>query len=179
MFKSMTRTLALVGAAVMVSAGVARAQAIGSWTPFVGGTLALPVGNLSNVSSFGFGAIGGAEYRFTKEFGLRPEVDFTYFSGKAGVSSLTSFGFGASGILHIEASGGFKPYALFRLGFNAGSASVNGGGSSSSTDLGFAPGFGGDFKCGGAPCFIEGKFYIVNTSGSSANSIMVTFGRRF
>lgn len=159
--------------------GAARAQAVGSWTPFAGGTLALPLGNLSNVTSFGFGAIGGAEYRFTTEFGLRPEVDFNYFSGKNGLSSLTSFGFGASGILHFESSGGFKPYALFRLGFNATSGSVSGGASASSTDLGFAPGFGGDISCGGAPCFIEAKYYIVNSSGGSANALMISFGRRF
>ncbi len=179
MVTSWTRKLALVGAAVMLTAGGARAQAAGTWTPFIGGTLALPIGNLSNATSFGFGAIGGAEYRFNKDFGLRPEADFNYFSGKNGLSSLTSFGFGASAIWHIEATGGFKPYGLFRLGINMTSGSVNGGGSSSSTDLGFAPGFGGNFTCSGAPCFVEGKFYVVNSAGGSANAIMISFGRHF
>lgn len=179
MIKSMTRTLALVGAAVMLSAGAARAQAVGTWTPFLGGSLALPIGDLSRVTSFGFGAIGGAEYRFNKDFGLRPEVDFNYFSGKNGVSSITSFGFGGSAIWHIDASGGFKPYGLFRLGFNATSGSASGGGSASSTDLGFAPGFGGNFSCGGAPCFVEGKFYIVNSAGGSSNALVFSFGRHF
>lgn len=173
-----TRKLALLGAAVVVVGSSASAQAVGSWTPLAGGTLALPIGDLSNATSFGFGLMGGAEYRFTKEFGLRPEADFVYYSGKNGVSSITSFGFGASAILHIEASGGFKPYGLFRLGFNASSGS-GGGGSASSTNLGFAPGFGGDFSCGGSPCFVEGKFYIVNGNGGSANAIQVTFGRHF
>ncbi len=179
MLKSCTRKLALVGTAMLLTAGAAQAQAVDSWTPFIGGTLALPIGNLSNATSFGFGAIGGAEYRFNKDFGLRPEADFVYYSGKNGVSSITSFGFGASAIWHIEAQGGFKPYALFRLGFNASSGSGNGGGSASSTDLGFAPGFGGNFACGGSPCFVEGKFYVVNGAGGSANAIQISFGRHF
>ena len=158
----------------MLSAGVARAQAVSTWTPFIGGTLALPIGDLSRAASVGFGVIGGAEYRFNKDFGVRPEVDFNYFSGKNGVSSFSSLGFGASALWHIDASGGFKPYALFRLGFN-----VLSGGGYSSTDLGFAPGFGGNFSCGGAPCFVEGKFYVVNSAGGSANAIMFTFGRHF
>lgn len=179
MFTSWSRRMALAGAALMLSVGVASAQSAGSWTPYVGVTLALPVGDLSNVSSFGFGAAGGAEYRFNKDFGLRPEVDFVYYSGKNGVSSITSFGFGASGLLHIEATGAFKPYALFRLGFNANSGSSTGGASASSTNFGFAPGFGGNFQCMDSPCFIEGKFYVVSANGGNANAVQITFGRHF
>ena len=180
------RRAGLAVAALSLSAVVADAQGkspasgpVGAWSPFVAGGLAVPIGKLADGASLGFYLNGGAEYRFNADFGVRPELDFTYYTGKNGLSSLTSFGFGASALWHWAHEGtGFHPYGLFRLGMNAGSATATGGGSASSTDVGFAPGVGGNWTCGSKSCFVEGKFYIVN-SNPSANALIFSFGLNF
>ena len=165
-----TRKLAVLGAGLLLTGSTLSAQTVGGWTPMGAGSLVIPFGDLGNAVGVGFGVLGGAEYRFNKDVGIRPEGDFVFYTGKNGGKSGTSFGFGATGLWHIESSGGFKPYGLFRLGLN-----ISSGGGLSSTDLGFAPGFGGSFKCGGPTCFVEGKIYIVN----STNALHLSFGRFF
>ena len=174
-------------AALALGAASADAQAksqvsgeVNAWTPFIAGGLAIPIGKLGDAASLGFVLNGGAEYRFNPDFGLRPEADFVYYTGKNGISNITSFGFGASAIWHFAHEGtGFHPYGLFRLGVNATNTSGSGGGSASSTDLGFAPGIGGNWKCGSKTCLVEGKFYIINSSPNSTNALVFTFGVRF
>ena len=167
-----TLVLALVGLGVATGSASAqrKADAFKEWAPYAAGGLSIPVGNLSKGVGFGIHALGGAEYRFVPEFGIRPEVQFHIFTGKNGGSTGTLIGLGASGVYHIDNTGSFRPYALVNLGLY-----ISSGGGASSNDLGVGLGFGGDFRCGGKTCFAE--FRYVSASGSSF--VPLTFGVRF
>lgn len=168
------RILTITALAVAVFGASASAQkqadASSGWAPYVGGGLSVPLGNLGNAVGIGVHVLGGAEYHFAPEFGIRPEAQFHIFTGKNGGSSGTSIGLGASGVFHISNEGGFRPYALANLGLF-----ISSGGGFSSNDIGVGLGFGGDLKCGSRTCFAEFRYVSVN----SASFLPLTFGMRF
>ena len=113
-----------------------------------GATVALPMGDLKDVSSLGIGAFVKAGYPVADQFEIIANAGYTSFIGKTVDVGGSSVKYPSQGLFHILAGGSFVAEGGFHVdalgGFN--SYSVSGGGSLSG--FGFRGGLGYKLESG-------------------------------
>ncbi|HEX8726310.1 MAG TPA: hypothetical protein VF737_13065, partial [Gemmatimonadaceae bacterium] len=106
-------------------------------------------------------------------FGLRGELSYSGFSGKYGLPSM-GITAGYINAVYPVATGGDVPYFIGGIGLNH----LSDGGFSEN-DFGLNFGGGLQWQLNDMTTFVELRYYYINTSGSSAQMLPITFGIKF
>ncbi|HEY0527385.1 MAG TPA: outer membrane beta-barrel protein [Gemmatimonadaceae bacterium] len=176
----------LAAAAAIMSSSPAQAQGFNPFQIGASGGVALPMGDLKQVTNTGYNiALAvGLKSQFSP-IGVRAEAAWNQFGFKNNVV-------GANGSINIPAFTGnivlglpiamFSPYAIGGVGLYRPSASINGGGTSNSeNDFGFN--VGGGIKIPASTSFetfIEARYHRVNAQGGGTYTFVpITFGVMF
>ena len=176
----MKRTLfvaALAGVALVSLPFEARAQAPTLHFGVAAGA-ALPVSDLKNVVNTGFNGTVTVGLNPTMiPLGIRIDGAYNQFSVKSGLGSGNIHYTSVTGNLVYKIPGQtVSPYAIGGAGwYNAGAS----GGGSSTNNFGFNIGGGISMALSGFDTFLEARYNQVQTSGSPAKFIPITFGVMF
>ncbi|MFI5231282.1 MAG: outer membrane beta-barrel protein [Gemmatimonadales bacterium] len=140
-------------------------------------SLGLPIGDLGNAANLGYGLTFRGEGKLSNpEWGLRGDINWDRFPGKFPVDAYSYLSL-AGNFVHRMPSESLYEFA--GLGLYNNSASFNGGGSVSDTNLGLQLGVGLDLAKGPHTPFVEFGLTSVFTSGANTLWFPVRFGIRF
>ena len=143
----------------------------------VSGGVALPIGDLGNAANVGFDL--GARVTVplsSPSWGLRGDVNWNRFGGKAGVNSYSYVSI-AGNLVHREP--GARLYEFFGPGAYNQKIEFTNGFNTSRTDLGLQGGVGLDMNASDLKTFVEFGLTGVFSSGSNSIWFPVRFGIRF
>ncbi len=164
-------------ALVALPGQVAQAQSTGSSVHFgLSAGLNIPLSDLSQSQQSGYiinGLVSGTPQGWP--FALRGELSYSGFSGKNGALNLgiTS---GYVNAVYPLTSAGNSPYFIGGIGLNHLSAAS---GQLTENDFGLNFGGGLQWQLTDLTTFVELRYYYINTSGSSAQMLPITFGIKF
>lgn len=152
----------------------------------VGPDVLIPIGDLSNSNSTGFGGTARGQYDFTPQLAGGLELGYFTFSGKtvSGVSlgSFSSVPVRVFGKYYfMPDKPGARFYGMVELGFWFTSYTLPsvtvpilgtiGGGTASSTDFNYVPAVGVEFPAGKVKIDVSVRYEGVASSGSSVSAI--------
>ncbi len=177
MLRSTLRGLVAATALLLAASGTATAQ-MSAPTPFgVSGGVALPTGDFGETADLGFHIGGHWQAGLGEKFKLRLNLDLGRYGLSDGVDgSWMLIGGMANLVYPIQTSSALKPYLLGGIGMYNWKIDIDGLGSTDDTDLAFNFGVGYDF---GKRYFTEVKYVVIDTDGTSINTLPVTIGIRF
>jgi hypothetical protein len=144
----------------------------------VAGGVAIPVSGLRDFLNTGFnGTVTVGLNPALIPLGIRLDGAYNQFSFKSGLGGGSLHYTSVTGNLVYKIPGAsFSPYAIGGAGwYNAGAS----GGGGSSNDFGFNIGGGLSMALSGFDTFIEARFNQVQTAGSPARYVPITFGVMF
>ena len=189
----MKNVVTMVALLVLVCSALSVAQTAGGWSVGVGAEGGVPIGDFSNVSSFGIGGTAWAGYNVDPSFLLAVKSGYLVFSVKdalkpANVSaSVKIIPIVLEGKYFFMPTGDTRVYGaadagLYLLDIGA-SASVGGVSVSVSTTtskFGFAPTLGAQFKVGDK-MYVDahGNYTYIATDGGSTSYIGFGLGLAF
>jgi Outer membrane protein beta-barrel domain len=138
--------------------------------------LNIPLSDLSQSQQTGYiinGLVTGTPQGWP--FALRGELSYSGFSGKNGIPNMgiTS---GYVNAVYPMAAADMAPYFIGGIGLNHLSF---GGGQVTENDFGLNFGGGFEWQLNSMTTFLELRYYYINTSGSSAQMLPITFGIKF
>jgi opacity protein-like surface antigen len=172
-------TLALVA---VLAAGLSATERKGMFGADLGGVLTLPMGDFGDAFKMGWRAGANVGYFVTDQI----QVGATGAYSQNKVDDTTGVGDAKLNILQFGAFGKYMfkmqndriaPYLKTGVGFYNGKASVSGGSSASSTDLGINGGVGVAFAVSPtASVFVEGAYHNIFTDVSSTSYIAANAG---
>ena len=137
---------------------------------------AIPVGGLSDNVKTGFNGTVTAGLNPTLiPLGIRIDGAYNQFGGKGGLPNLHITSVTGNLVYKIPGQS-FSPYAIGGAGwYNSGAS----GGGGSSNDFGWNIGGGISMALSGFDTFLEARFNQVQSSGSPARFVPITFGVMF
>jgi hypothetical protein len=144
----------------------------------VAGGVAIPVSGLRDFLNTGFnGTVTVGLNPALIPLGIRLDGAYNQFSFKSGLGGGSLHYTSVTGNLVYKIPGAsFSPYAIGGAGwYNAGAS----GGGGSSNDFGFNIGGGLSMALSGFDTFLEARFNQVQTAGSPARYVPITFGVMF
>lgn len=161
-------------ALVAFTGQTARAQAASPVRFGLSAGLNIPLSDLSQTQQTGYilnGLVAGTPQGWP--FGLRGELSYSGFSGKFGLPNM-GITAGYINAVYPVATGGDVPYFIGGIGLNH----LSDGGFSEN-DFGLNFGGGLQWQLNDMTTFVELRYYYINTSGSSAQMLPITFGIKF
>jgi len=166
----------------VLAAGVSATERKGMFGADLGGVLTLPMGDFGDAFKMGWRAGANVGYFVTDQI----QVGATGAYSQNKVDDTTGVGDAKLNILQFGAFGKYMfkmqndriaPYLKTGVGFYNGKASVSGGSSASSTDLGINGGVGVAFAVSPtASVFVEGAYHNIFTDVSSTSYIAANAG---
>lgn len=166
----------------LVAASAAQAQTARA-NFFLGGGATIPTGDFGDAFKTGWNGVGGVNFMLPGvPFGIR--VDGMYSQNKVDASGsdakIKIFGGNADAVFAFGAPGSMvKPYVMAGVGMANVKFDDGAGFTNDETKFAFNGGAGVNFMMSSITIFVEGRYFTVNTSGSSTNYIPLSVGVKF
>lgn len=177
MIRSTLRGLAAATVLLVAVSSTASAQAASGSRFGLSAGVALPMGDFGDAAETGIHVGGHWQTGLGEKLKLRINADIGRYGLPDGVDGNWMLIGGIANLVYpIATESGFKPYLLGGVGMYNWKIDIDGLGSTDDTNVAFN--FGGGFDWG-TRYFTEIKYVMIDTEGTSINTLPVTIGIRF